>query len=83
MAPATSELDLLARRDARADRLFRLSVAAAGFFVLAGLVGAALTMAILIAFPQAMFPNSAITGLEWLLPVTVIALAWSDVMLAA
>ena len=46
-------------------------------------MGAAVTMAILIAFPQAMFPNSAITGLEWLLPVTVIALAWSDVMLAA
>lgn len=45
MAPATSELDLLAHRDARADRLFRFSVAAAGFFVLAGLVGAALTMA--------------------------------------
>jgi O-antigen/teichoic acid export membrane protein len=45
--------------------------------------GALLTMAILVAFPQAMFPNSAITGLEWLLPVTVLALAWSDVMLAA
>ncbi len=46
-------------------------------------MGAALTMGLLIVFPQAMFPNSAITGLEWLLPVTVIALAWSDVMLAA
>ena len=31
-------------------------------------------------FPQAMFPNSEITGLEWLLPITVIALAWSDIM---
>ena len=30
-----------------------------------------------------MFPNSEITGLEWLLPVTVIALAWSDISLAA
>jgi O-antigen/teichoic acid export membrane protein len=30
-----------------------------------------------------MFPNSEIHGLEWLLPVAVIALAWSDVMLAA
>jgi O-antigen/teichoic acid export membrane protein len=30
-----------------------------------------------------MFPNSKINGLEWLLPVAVIALAWSDVMLAA
>ncbi len=50
--------------------------------VLAGL-GSALAMVLLAIFPQAMFPNSEITGLEWLLPVTVIALAWSDVMLAA
>jgi O-antigen/teichoic acid export membrane protein len=34
-------------------------------------------------FPQAMFPNSELTGLEWLLPITIIALAWSDIMLAA
>jgi len=40
-------------------------------------------MAILMLFPQAMFPNSEITGLEWLLPITIIALAWSDIMLAA
>jgi O-antigen/teichoic acid export membrane protein len=40
-------------------------------------------MAILMVFPQAMFPNSEITGLEWLLPITIIALAWSDIMLAA
>ncbi|GLR46729.1 lipopolysaccharide biosynthesis protein [Sphingomonas astaxanthinifaciens] len=40
-------------------------------------------MAILFAFPQAMFPNSEIYGHEWLLPVAVLALAWSDVMLAA
>ncbi|MDQ3471566.1 MAG: oligosaccharide flippase family protein, partial [Pseudomonadota bacterium] len=50
--------------------------------LVAGL-GSALAMALLAIFPQAMFPNSEITGLEWLLPVTVIALAWSDVMLAA
>ena len=46
-------------------------------------VGSAVAMAILMSFPQAMFPNSEITGLEWLLPVTVIALAWSDISLAA
>ena len=46
-------------------------------------VGSAIAMAILMSFPQAMFPNSEITGLEWLLPVTVIALAWSDISLAA
>jgi O-antigen/teichoic acid export membrane protein len=40
-------------------------------------------MVLLMVFPQAMFPNSEITGLEWLLPVTIIALAWSDIMLAA
>ncbi len=46
--------------------------------------GSAVAMALLMVFfPQAMFPNSAITGLEWLLPVTIIALAWSDIMLAA
>ena len=40
-------------------------------------------MGLLMLFPQAMFPNSEITGLEWLLPITIIALAWSDIMLAA
>jgi O-antigen/teichoic acid export membrane protein len=46
-------------------------------------LGSVLSMAILMVFPQAMFPNSEITGLEWLLPITIIALAWSDIMLAA
>jgi O-antigen/teichoic acid export membrane protein len=40
-------------------------------------------MTLLAFFPQIMFPNSAITGLEWMLPVTVVALAWSDISLAA
>jgi O-antigen/teichoic acid export membrane protein len=35
------------------------------------------------AFPQAMFPNSEIHGMEWALPITVFALAWSDICLAA
>ena len=46
-------------------------------------VGSLVAMALLMVFPQAMFPNSAITGLDWLLPITIIALAWSDIMLAA
>ncbi|MBA3667462.1 MAG: oligosaccharide flippase family protein [Sphingomonas sp.] len=46
-------------------------------------IGSAVAMAILALFPQAMFPNSEITGLEWMLPVTVFALAWSDISLAA
>ena len=45
--------------------------------------GSAIAMGLLMTFPQAMFPNSEVTGLEWLLPVTIIALAWSDIMLAA
>ncbi|MDQ3246019.1 MAG: oligosaccharide flippase family protein, partial [Pseudomonadota bacterium] len=46
-------------------------------------IGSVIGMALLFAFPQAMFPNSEVHGMEWLLPVAVIAFAWSDVMLAA
>ncbi len=51
--------------------------------LLVGAIGSVLAMTLLFLFPQAMFPNSEIHGLEWLLPVAVIALAWSDVMLSA
>ena len=51
--------------------------------LLVGALGSLLAMTLLFTFPQAMFPNSEIHGLEWLLPVAVIALAWSDVMLSA
>jgi len=51
--------------------------------LLVAAVGSAVAMALLMIFPQAMFPNSAIAGLEWLLPITIIALAWSDISLAA
>lgn len=34
-------------------------------------------------FPQIMFPNSQATGLEWLLPSIVFALAWCDVAFSA
>ena len=46
-------------------------------------IGSVISMVLLMIFPQAMFPNSEVTGLEWLLPITIIALAWSDIMLAA
>jgi O-antigen/teichoic acid export membrane protein len=46
-------------------------------------VGSAIAMGLLIMFPQAMYPNSPIKGLDRLVPITVIALAWSDIMLAA
>ena len=51
--------------------------------LLLGALGSLLAMALLLVFPQAMFPNSKIYGLEWLLPISVLALAWSDVMLSA
>ena len=51
--------------------------------LLVAAIGSAVGMALLFLFPQAMFPNSEIHGLEWLLPVAVIALAGSDIMLAA
>jgi O-antigen/teichoic acid export membrane protein len=51
--------------------------------LLVAAIGSIMAMTILLLFPQAMFPNSRIHGLEWLLPIAVIALAWSDVMLSA
>lgn len=47
------------------------------------LLAALLGSAILIAFPQAMFPNSSINGLDRLLALVVIGVAGSDVALAA
>lgn len=50
--------------------------------LLAGLASA--FAAILLAlYPHIMFPNSSINGLEGLLPLTIFALAWSDISLAA
>ncbi|MCY7339850.1 MAG: oligosaccharide flippase family protein [Sphingomonas bacterium] len=51
--------------------------------LLVAAIGSAAAMALLASLPQIMFPNSAITGLEWALPITVIALAWSDISLSA
>ena len=51
--------------------------------LLVAAIGSVIGMALLISFPQIMFPNSEISGLEWLLPISVFALAWSDVTLAA
>nr|WP_221364157.1 oligosaccharide flippase family protein [Sphingomonas jinjuensis] len=38
---------------------------------------------VLIAFPEAMYPNSPITGLDRFLPLVIVGIAWSDVSLAA
>lgn len=51
--------------------------------LLVAALGSVVAMSVLMAFPQAMYPNSIIKGLDWLLPVTILALAWSDIMLAA
>ena len=51
--------------------------------LLLSLLGSALCMAILMSFPRAMFPNSQIHGLDWLLPITVLAVSWTDISLAA
>ena len=51
--------------------------------LLVAFLASALATIILMIFPQAMFPNSPIHGLEWLLPLVVFAVAGSDVALAA
>lgn len=70
----------LAQQLAKTDKPHVCVVADA---LLVAAIGSSVAIAILVMFPQAMFPNSEITGLEWLLPVTVFALAWSDICLAA
>jgi len=47
------------------------------------LIAALIGSGLLVAFPQAMFPNSGINGLDRLLALIVIAVAGSDVALAA
>ena len=51
--------------------------------MLVAFVASAIASVLLGMFPQVMFPNSAIHGLEWLLPLIVFAIAGSDVALAA
>ncbi len=51
--------------------------------MLVAAIGSILGMAILIAFPKAMYPTTTIDGLDRLLAITVIAIAWTDIALAA
>jgi O-antigen/teichoic acid export membrane protein len=39
--------------------------------------------ALLVAIPQIMYPNSEVIGLERLIPIVILALAWSDVAFSA
>ena len=51
--------------------------------MLVAFLASAVASILLVSFPQLMFPNSEVRGLEWLLPLVVFAVAGSDVALAA
>jgi hypothetical protein len=51
--------------------------------MLVAAIGSVLGMAILIFFPKAMYPTTTVDGLDRLLAITVIAIAWTDIALAA
>jgi O-antigen/teichoic acid export membrane protein len=51
--------------------------------LLAAFIASAAASAILMLFPQAMFPNGDIHGADWLLPLVIFGIAGADVALAA
>ena len=51
--------------------------------LLVAAIGAAIGTAILMLFPRAMYPTTEIHGLDRLLAITVLAIAWTDIALAA
>ena len=51
--------------------------------MLVAAIGSAIGMAILFAFPRAMYPTTAIHGMDRMLAITVLAIAWADIALAA
>ncbi len=51
--------------------------------LLVAAVGSAVGMAILILFPKAMYPTTAVHGMDRMLAITVLAIAWTDIALAA
>lgn len=51
--------------------------------MLLGGLSSAATAVVLCLLPRIMFPNSELNGLDWLLPLTVFGLVWSDIALAA
>lgn len=51
--------------------------------LLVAAVGSAIGMAILIVFPKAMYPTTPVGGLDRLLAITVLAISWTDIALAA
>jgi O-antigen/teichoic acid export membrane protein len=57
------------------------SIIADGLLVAA--IGSAIGMAILFLFPRAMYPTTVIHGLDRMLAITVLAISWTDIALAA
>jgi O-antigen/teichoic acid export membrane protein len=51
--------------------------------MLVAAIASAVGMAVLILFPRAMYPTTDITGMDRLLAITVLAIAWTDIALAA
>ena len=51
--------------------------------LLAALIASAAASAVLMIFPQAMFPAGDIVGADWLLPLVIFGIAGADVALAA
>jgi O-antigen/teichoic acid export membrane protein len=51
--------------------------------LLVAAIGSAIGMAILFAFPKAMYPTTPVGGLDRMLAVTVLAVSWTDIALAA
>ena len=51
--------------------------------LLVAAIGSAVGTAILIAFPKAMYPTTPVGGLDRLLAITVLAISWTDIALAA
>lgn len=54
-----------------------------GDAMLVGTIASALGAAVLIALPWLMFPNSELNGLDRFLPITIFAIVWTDIALAA
>ncbi|MEA3066913.1 MAG: hypothetical protein QOK41_320 [Sphingomonadales bacterium] len=46
-------------------------------------IGSAICMAILIVFPKAMYPTTVVHGMDRMLAITVLAISWTDIALAA
>jgi O-antigen/teichoic acid export membrane protein len=51
--------------------------------LLVAAIGSAIGMAILFLFPVAMYPTTRISGMDRWLAITVLAIAWTDIALAA